>query len=105
MNIKSIRKSLGLTQIQFAKELGMTQGSLTNYERGVTPVPTYIEKLIELYIEVSGSEDLIAKVTQLEAEKVKLKNEIKKIDQDIENSKASPRRRPGGSVLGLEGAK
>jgi transcriptional regulator with XRE-family HTH domain len=39
-NIRKYRKALGLTQIDLAKKLGLTQALITNYERGLHNPPT-----------------------------------------------------------------
>ena len=45
-NIKTLRKELGLTQVQFAELLGTTQITVSAWENG--KCPAYIEKLAEL---------------------------------------------------------
>jgi len=105
MNIRHVRKSLGMTQVEFAKELSITQGSLSDYERGRTDVPPYIEKLIELYIQVHGVDGLIKHNSILRDKKTVLEEEIKKIDQELEQSEDSPSRRNSSNPLpGIEGA-
>jgi len=44
----TIRKRLGLTQVEIAAALGMTQGNVSFYERGQTVPPQVAGKLIEL---------------------------------------------------------
>ena len=46
MNIKILRKELGLTQVEFAKLLGTTQMTISTWENG--KCPDYINKLAEL---------------------------------------------------------
>lgn len=45
--IKEIRERLGLTQEDFAKGIGCTQGNVGHYERGQTFPPDRAERLIE----------------------------------------------------------
>ena len=47
-NIKTLRKELGLTQVQFAELLGTTQITVSAWENG--KCPAYIEKLAELVL-------------------------------------------------------
>lgn len=44
--ILAVRKSLGLTQSELAKRLGVTQGSVSFYENGQTIPPETAAKLI-----------------------------------------------------------
>ena len=46
VNIKTLRKELGLTQVQFAELLGTTQITVSAWENG--KCPAYIDKLAEL---------------------------------------------------------
>ena len=46
MNIKILRKELGLTQVEFAELLGTTQMTISTWENG--KCPDYINKLAEL---------------------------------------------------------
>ena len=46
MNIKKLRKHLGLTQVQFAELLGTTQITISAWENG--KCPEYINKLTEM---------------------------------------------------------
>ena len=46
MNIKLLRKKLGLSQVKFAELLGTTQMTVSSWENG--KCPKYIEKLAEL---------------------------------------------------------
>ncbi|NQV14485.1 helix-turn-helix domain-containing protein [bacterium] len=103
--LKRIRKALGLTQKDFSDELGIQQSNYSKYERGAASIPPYIEKSIQFYIEAKGVVELIEKVERLETDKLHLTNEIKKIDQDIEESKDRSSHNPGSSALGIEGAK
>ena len=45
-HIKTLRKELGLTQVQFAELLGTTQITVSAWENG--KCPEYIDKLAEL---------------------------------------------------------
>lgn len=47
-NIEAIRKRLGLTQAQMAEELGIKQPTLSEYERGESPVSGPVLKLLEI---------------------------------------------------------
>ncbi len=50
LKFKEYRKSLGLTQIEFADELGVTQGTITDIERGKVNVSKNVKKkIIEKY--------------------------------------------------------
>jgi transcriptional regulator with XRE-family HTH domain len=47
--IRNLRKSLGLTQVEFAVRLGIDQGAVTNWERGKrNPSPEYLLKIASL---------------------------------------------------------
>jgi putative transcriptional regulator len=47
--IKELRKQLGLTQEQFAQKVGVTYGSVNNWENGKrTPQPFLVRRLIEM---------------------------------------------------------
>ena len=49
-NIRSCRKSLGLTQEQLAERLGVTLGAVSKWERGSSePELSYIMGLAELF--------------------------------------------------------
>ncbi len=45
--LKRRREALGLTQEQLARELDVTTMSVSRWERGVYPIPHYIELAIE----------------------------------------------------------
>ncbi len=45
--LKRRREALGLTQEQFARELDVTTMSVSRWERGVYPIPHYIELALE----------------------------------------------------------
>lgn len=46
--VKKIRLTMGLKQVEFAKALGVSKTSIINWERGyVVPDPDNIKKLIE----------------------------------------------------------
>ena len=46
MNIRKLRKELGLSQVKFAELLGTTQMTISTWENG--KCPDYIDKLAEL---------------------------------------------------------
>jgi len=80
MNIKLIRKTLGMTQVEFASELRISRGSLTDYERGKTAIPPYIIHLIELYVQIHGAEGLFKHNSILLDKKAALEEEIMEIN-------------------------
>ena len=46
MNIKELRKELGLTQVEVAKQVGVSLSAYLLWERGVSnPTPENLEKL------------------------------------------------------------
>lgn len=48
--IKELRSSLGLTQIEFAEEIGTTQATLSSYENsGKTPSLDIVKKIAEVF--------------------------------------------------------
>lgn len=50
MNLASARKNAGLTQMQVAKELGLTDAAVTQWEKGRTkPRTRHLLQLAELY--------------------------------------------------------
>lgn len=52
--IKELRKRLGLTQEQFAQKVGVTYGSVNNWENGKrTPQPFLVRRLIEIKEEMN----------------------------------------------------
>lgn len=47
--LKIYRESLGLTQAQFAKRIGLSrEKTISDYERGAIPVPNWLISRIEL---------------------------------------------------------
>ncbi len=48
MNIRKLRKELGLSQVKFAELLGTTQMTISTWENG--KCPDYIDKLAELVL-------------------------------------------------------
>lgn len=52
--IRELREEQGLTQGQFAKKLGLTQGTITRYERGTADVPKYVIVAMEHIFHVNG---------------------------------------------------
>ncbi|HEX8414753.1 MAG TPA: helix-turn-helix transcriptional regulator [Sphingomicrobium sp.] len=47
MDIKSIRKALGLSQADLAARLGLTQGTVSRFENGVLPVDERTKLAVE----------------------------------------------------------
>jgi len=93
-----------MTQVEFSQELGIGQSNYSRYERGAQVIPKYIEKLVQLYIGEEDQADLIDRVAELEEENRSLRKTLKKIDDDIEQSKESLRRSRKGSDPGWSGA-
>lgn len=77
MNIKKIRKNLGLTQQDFADEIGISRVSLSGYETGKIKIPLYIEKSINCMFGDYKSQRLGRKNRLLDKENKILKEEIK----------------------------
>ena len=44
--LKRVRRALGLTQAQLAKELDYTRNSVARWERGVHPIPTLVARYL-----------------------------------------------------------
>jgi transcriptional regulator with XRE-family HTH domain len=61
--VKETRKRLGLTQLQFAKKLGVSFQSVNRWERGKTKPLPIILKQIEVMVKEMGDRgsDLLAK--------------------------------------------
>jgi DNA-binding transcriptional regulator YiaG len=61
--VKEIRKRLGLTQLQFAKTLGVSFQSVNRWERGKTKPLPIVLKHIEVMVKEMGDRglDLVAK--------------------------------------------
>lgn len=49
--------SLGLTQIEFARLTGLTNGTVSRWVRGVLPVPLWAERLLDAW-RVVGVKDM-----------------------------------------------
>lgn len=45
--LKAKRKKMALTQVQFAKAVGVTRVSVARWEAGTWPIPATIEKLTQ----------------------------------------------------------
>lgn len=52
--IRELREEQGLRQGQFAKKIGLTQGTITRYERGTADVPKYVIVAMEHVFHVNG---------------------------------------------------
>lgn len=66
-NIKRLRKSIGLTQVQLAKKLGTIQKVITDYETGKTRPPSERLPVIAKFFHVSideliGTEEIKASI-------------------------------------------
>ena len=48
--LKSARKSLGLTVKQFASVVGVTRDAVCKWESGARPIPRYVEVIVELLL-------------------------------------------------------
>lgn len=48
---RAARKCLGLTQAALAKRLGIRRATISDYERGVFPVPVITELAMQLLVE------------------------------------------------------
>ncbi len=61
--VKEIRKRLGLTQVQFAQELGVSFQSVNCWERGKTKPLPIVLKLLEVMVKEMGEsgQDLLMK--------------------------------------------
>lgn len=74
MNIKKIRKNLGLTQQELADEIGINRASISDYERGKTNIPLFVIKSIELRFGDKQSK-ILAKKNKLLQKEIKILNE------------------------------
>ncbi len=83
MNIKKIRNNLGLTQAEFAEELGISRASLSDYERNRTKLPLYIEKLIKCMFGDKKSQKLGKINKELQKENKILKEEVKFLEKKL----------------------
>lgn len=54
LRIRELREDQGYTQAEFAKKLGLTQGTITRYERGTADVPKYVIVAMEHVFHVNG---------------------------------------------------
>jgi transcriptional regulator with XRE-family HTH domain len=64
------KKVFKLTQQELADQLGLNRASLSQYERGHTPIPRYTIKLICLMFEINESGFYPAKVPFTLTEKI-----------------------------------
>lgn len=83
MNIKKIRKDLGLTQAEFAEELGISRASLSDYERNRTKLPLYIEKSINSMFGDKKSQKLGKINKELNKENKILKEKVKFLEKKL----------------------
>jgi len=51
--LRTIRKRLGLTQVQFAKHIGVTANTVARWERGEIGMRPMTERLIKLLAQTS----------------------------------------------------
>jgi transcriptional regulator with XRE-family HTH domain len=55
--VRSLRKSLGMTQEQFAKEVGVTFSTVNQWENGRRqPQPFLLNRLVEMKKEISAKQ-------------------------------------------------
>lgn len=45
--LQQLRTGKGMTQTELAKKIGVDQSQVSRWERGVQPIPVWVEKLIE----------------------------------------------------------
>lgn len=45
--LKKLRREWNMSQIELAEELGVKQPRISEWEKGVNPIPVYIVKLLE----------------------------------------------------------
>lgn len=55
--LKKRRERLGLTQAQFAEILGVAENTVWRYEKGVAPIPKYMELVFQA-LEANQIEEL-----------------------------------------------
>lgn len=48
---QKIRKDLDLTQVQLAKRLGVTQGAISNWERGISAPAKDVREKLKVLVE------------------------------------------------------
>ena len=77
-NIKTLRKTLDLTQPEFAKVVGISRNSLSRYENGTSSVSTELidricQKFNVSYIDIIGEEKML---TPVEDDQLTLKIEL-----------------------------
>lgn len=46
-DLKKRRERLGFTQAEFAEKLGVAENTVWRYEKGATPIPKYMEFVLE----------------------------------------------------------
>lgn len=104
INLRKLRASLNLSQSEMADQLGISQVSLSRYETGAIEIPPYIEKLIEVLYLGKGSGAAEKRIRQLETENRELKEELKKIDETMDEIRERHRRNRRNVAGGLSGA-
>jgi DNA-binding transcriptional regulator YiaG len=65
--VKETRKRLGLTQVQFAQELGVSFQSVNRWERSKTKPLPIVLKQIEVMVKEMGDRDQAGTPTSVEA--------------------------------------
>lgn len=83
MNIKKIRKDIGLTQQELADEIGINRASISDYERGKTQTPKFIIKAIEQRFGNKQSKLLAKKNKSLTKENKILNEKIKFLEKKL----------------------
>lgn len=56
--VKKVRKESGLTQVEFCKKVGISQGLVSQVEKGGTPLSNKFIKKIEAFLEVNSATKL-----------------------------------------------
>ena len=79
--IYALRKSLGINQVDFAKIMGITQASVSNWDKGVIRLKNLL-KLAEMYPEVSA-EWLLRGKGKIMKEKVDPNQEIRELEREL----------------------
>lgn len=82
--LREIRIENKMTQIQFAKELGISRFSLINYEKGSRKIPEHVKKKVEETYEIEII-DLYRKPVYTLAKRVDYENSEKKLNRLLKN--------------------
>lgn len=57
--LKAALKSLGLSQIEFAKETGNTNETISRWAQGKRPVPLLAQRYLDLRLKVRAAQDVM----------------------------------------------